>query len=1367
MKDPTESTRVAYLLNGEQPLQQFSNTTTPEEEDLALGPRIDIPPTPEPPSFPTLPKNNPPSSPPEEPIELPDIHQTPVTEPKTSEPDPPWVAEAGDREIAISDGPGVVDEEVPFVPSPADPESEEKEQLQMPTALVPSSLVELIADFNDAFTSVRPEDDPAIAELINADATTANIVVTYNGFTSEAQSAFEYAVNVWEHLIASPVTIEVNANWTPLAPGILGSAGPTQIWRDFSGAPQSGTWYPVALANKLHGSDLNSSLGDINANFSSSFTWYYGTDGNPPAGQHDLATVVLHELGHGLGFVGGASYDASTGVGTLGSSGFPYIYDRFTENGAGTRLLSYANPSVALGTQLTSGNIFFDGANARAANGGNRPELYAPSTWRGGSSYSHLDEDAFPNGTLNSLMTPFLSAAESIHTPGGITLGMFKDMGWGTSSSVQPNLRGDFLNVVPEPLNPGDTFDIQYRVENTGAAPPGNFYVDFFISTNNFISTFDRKIAGRVISNMGGNVITPTFTFSATLPAATDPFWTEAGPYYIGMVIDPDDLVDESNESDNSNRGEFLDWDTVDFPNIAPADLFGTNFNVVQEPLVPGATFDVDFTVRNGGGSDASAFDVEFYLSDNDLIASCCVDILLGTETISFLGNHSSTSRSTTLTLPPASDPFWDFVSTSTDPFYIGMIVDANGAVAESDETNNSNRGELIDYDGVYTPDLSGLSFDVVPEPLDAGDNFTVNFNIQNTAAGFAGAFDVDFYISTNNIISTLDKKLGTRAIASVAGNSDTGIVSQNLTLPGPNDPFWSGGSGTYYIGMIVDANNDIGEIDETNNSNEGEFIDYDGVAITIPTGLAIAATSANKNEGNSGTTPFTFTVTRSGNTTGANSVNWAVTGSGASPANATDFGGSLPSGTVNFAATETSKVITVNVSGDTTVEPDEGFTVTLSGATGGATITTAKATGTIRNDDVPPPTTLAIAATSANKNEGNSGITPFTFTVTRSGNTTGANSVNWAVTGSGASPANATDFGGSLPSGTVNFAATETSKVITVNVSGDATVEPDEGFTVTLSGATGGATITTATATGTIINDDGAPPPTIHPDFNRDGKRDLLWRNPTTGQNVVWYMEYDTTLGKPMRTDFDFINSVATPWEIGDTGDANGDGQTDIYFRNPATGQNVVWYMEYDTTLDKPIRTGFDFLPSVAASWEMGGIGNAGLPGGDGLENDIYWRNPTTGQNVVWYMEYDSGSAQPVRTDFDSLPSVATAWDIVGIGDAGLVGGDALVNDIYFRNSGTGQNVVWYMEYDSGSAQPVRTDFDFINSVATPWDIRGISDAGLPSGDALVNDIYFRNSGTGQNLVWYMEYDSGSAQPLRTGFDSLPSVAAPWEMFA
>jgi hypothetical protein len=81
--------------------------------------------------------------------------------------------------------------------------------------------------------------------------------------------------------------------------------------------------------------------------------------------------------------------------------------------------------------------------------------------------------------------------------------------------------------------------------------------------------------------------------------------------------------------------------------------------------------------------------------------------------------------------------------------------------------------------------------------------------------------------------------------------------------------------------------------------------------------------------------------------------VAWAVTGSGGSPANAADFaGGVLPSGTLSFTAGQTIKIITVNVAGDTTVEPDEGFTVTLSNASAGTSISTATATGEIRNDD-------------------------------------------------------------------------------------------------------------------------------------------------------------------------------------------------------------------------------------------------------------------------------------------------------------------------------------------------------------------------------------------------------------------------------
>jgi Ca2+-binding RTX toxin-like protein len=127
-----------------------------------------------------------------------------------------------------------------------------------------------------------------------------------------------------------------------------------------------------------------------------------------------------------------------------------------------------------------------------------------------------------------------------------------------------------------------------------------------------------------------------------------------------------------------------------------------------------------------------------------------------------------------------------------------------------------------------------------------------------------------------------------------------------------------------------------------------------------------------------------------------------------------------------------------------------------------------------------PPPTSpqIALATSSVTHVEGNSGVTAFSYTVTRTGDTSGASTVNWAAAGSGANPASGADFqGGTAPSGSLSFSAGQTSKTITVNVAGDTAVEPNEGFTLTLSGASG-ATLGTATAAGTITNDDGSTPP-------------------------------------------------------------------------------------------------------------------------------------------------------------------------------------------------------------------------------------------------------------------------------------------------
>jgi hypothetical protein len=258
----------------------------------------------------------------------------------------------------------------------------------------------------------------------------ATFVVNYDaGFNANpaAKAAFQFAVDQWAQAVSSPVPIVIDASFGDLgSPNILGGAGPTWSHANFPGAPVANTWYPVALANALSGTDIDPTDSDITATFSSTFpSFYFGTDGNT-GGKIDFASVVMHELGHGLGFLG--AMNPSTGSGSCCIGKWPMIYDRFTTSN-GTGLLSITD-QTALTTALQGQTLRFTGANATAANGGISPQLYAPASWQSGSSYSHLDEATFGAGNANALMTPAIGPNEVIHAPGAIALGIFADTGW-------------------------------------------------------------------------------------------------------------------------------------------------------------------------------------------------------------------------------------------------------------------------------------------------------------------------------------------------------------------------------------------------------------------------------------------------------------------------------------------------------------------------------------------------------------------------------------------------------------------------------------------------------------------------------------------------------------------------------------------------------------------------------------------------------------------------------------------------------------------------------------------------------------------------------------------------------------------------
>jgi len=200
------------------------------------------------------------------------------------------------------------------------------------------------------------------------------------------------------------------------------------------------------------------------------------------------------------------------------------------------------------------------------------------------------------------------------------------------------------------------------------------------------------------------------------------------------------------------------------------------------------------------------------------------------------------------------------------------------------------------------------------------------------------------------------------------------------------------------------------------------------------------------------------YTVTKTGN--GAANVSYSSASGTAT--SGTDF--TATSGTLVFASGDTTKMITVPTIDDAAVEPAETVLMNLSGATGGATITTAQGSGTINDNDA----SFAISNAPAVIEGGN-----LVYTVTKTGG--GAANVNYAS-------ADGTATAGSdytATSGTLVFAAGDSTQTISVPTTDDASVESAETVLMNLSAATGGATITTAQGSGTI-NDNDAPPPSF-----------------------------------------------------------------------------------------------------------------------------------------------------------------------------------------------------------------------------------------------------------------------------------------------
>ncbi len=215
--------------------------------------------------------------------------------------------------------------------------------------------------------------------------------------------------------------------------------------------------------------------------------------------------------------------------------------------------------------------------------------------------------------------------------------------------------------------------------------------------------------------------------------------------------------------------------------------------------------------------------------------------------------------------------------------------------------------------------------------------------------------------------------------------------------------------------------------------------------------------------------------------------------------------------------------------------------------------------------------------------------------------------------------------------------------------------------------------------------------------DFDDDGKSDVFWRNTSTGANTIWRSGNSAT---PQT-----VSAIADPgWKVGGVGDFDGDGKSDVFWRNTNTGNNTIW------------KSGNSATPQTVSAivdqdWKVVGVGDFD---GDG-KSDVFWRDTDAGANVIW----KSGNSATPQT----VSGVADlSWKVVGVGD---LDGDGK-SDVLWRNTSTGANAIW-KSGNSATPQTVSALVDL------DWKVAGMGDF---DGDGK-SDVFWRNTSTGANTIW------------------------------
>jgi hypothetical protein len=275
--------------------------------------------------------------------------------------------------------------------------------------------------------------------------------------------------------IKSTIPINIKVDWIAQNPNIQASCSSNGMISKFKNSPKQNTLFPISLAEKIAGIELNNSTdADIIMLINKNMNWYYGVDGKPNTNEVDLYTILLHELCHGLGLQ--SNFIAENNKGYLNGINQPFIYDLYLIDSIKEKLTNiqkYPNNSLSLYKALTSDSIYFSGTFVHIMNSNKDARIYAPKAYNSGSSISHLDYNTYPQNNVNSLLNYTKKYGESIHNLGPICEGILADLGWNDflisvnqiKDKENNNYKPEILVYIDSIFNP-NSLELHYSFDN-------------------------------------------------------------------------------------------------------------------------------------------------------------------------------------------------------------------------------------------------------------------------------------------------------------------------------------------------------------------------------------------------------------------------------------------------------------------------------------------------------------------------------------------------------------------------------------------------------------------------------------------------------------------------------------------------------------------------------------------------------------------------------------------------------------------------------------------------------------------------------------------------------------------------------------